>query len=290
MSNSAILTLPHISDARGSLTFFENGKDLPFRCERVYWIYDVPGGEIRGGHAFRRSEEIIIALSGSFDVVCTSQDGSQKRYHLNRSYSALYVPRGTWRHLENFSTNSVALVAASTRFDASDYVYSQDDYATLSDEVLSNVSILETSQLARPEDAVGQFNVSCCKLLELPTFYFANGSLTVAESFGPVDFGIERVFYLYDIKSGANRGGHAHKRLFQAIVAASGSFEVVLNDGHESQHYFLNKPNQILIVPPGIWAEINDFSSASVCLVLASMPYDEGDYVRDYTDFLAMVQ
>lgn len=115
-----IVAVPKILDERGNLSFIEQNNHVPFKIERVYWIYDVPGGEIRGGHSYKVNEELIIALSGSFDVIVN--DGTdEKRVCLNRSYNALYVPNGIWRSLENFSTNSLALIAASNEYDENDY-------------------------------------------------------------------------------------------------------------------------------------------------------------------------
>ena len=125
-----IIELAKISDPRGNLSVIEEFKDIPFKIERAYWIYDVPGGEMRGGHAFKTTDEIIIALSGSFDVVL--DDGKQKTTHsLNRSYFGLYVPGGYWRELSNFSTNSLALVLASTKYDANDYIRDYDEFKKL---------------------------------------------------------------------------------------------------------------------------------------------------------------
>lgn len=122
-----ILELPKATDNRGNLSFIQEGASLPFPIERVYWIYDVPGGEIRGGHAFHEQCELIVAMSGSFDVVVT--DGTtEKRYSLNRSYFGLYVPKMIWRHMENFSTNSLALVIASTPYQEEDYIRDYNDY------------------------------------------------------------------------------------------------------------------------------------------------------------------
>jgi len=116
-----LITLPKVSDTRGNLTFIEQHKHIPFEIKRVYWIYDVPGGEKRGGHAFKEQLEFIVALSGSFDVVI--HDGkAEQRYHLNRSYFGLYVPNGLWRSMDNFSTNSVALVLSSTFYHEEDYI------------------------------------------------------------------------------------------------------------------------------------------------------------------------
>lgn len=119
-SGFKLINLPKVLDDRGNLSFFENVSHIPFEIKRVYWIYDVPGGEQRGGHAYKSLHQIIIALSGSFNVVL--DDGFKKQtYHLNRSYYGLYLPPKIWRHMENFSTNSLALVAASQEYDENDY-------------------------------------------------------------------------------------------------------------------------------------------------------------------------
>ena len=116
-----IIELPRVQDPRGNLSFIQNVDHVPFDIKRVYWIYDVPGGRNRDGHAFRTQHEFIVALSGSFDVVL--KDGEQeRRIHLCRSYYGVYIPAMTWRELDNFSTNSVALVLSSTTFDENDYI------------------------------------------------------------------------------------------------------------------------------------------------------------------------
>lgn len=116
-----IINLSKIDDPRGNLTFIEQEKHIPFKIKRVYWIYDVPGGQIRGGHAFREQREFIVALSGSFDVVVFNGE-KEERFSLNRSYYGLYIPNGLWRHMENFSTNSVAMALSSTRYSEKDYI------------------------------------------------------------------------------------------------------------------------------------------------------------------------
>lgn len=122
-----IIQLPRISDPRGNLSVIEELKDIPFKIERAYWIYDVPGGEKRGGHAYRENQEIIVALSGSFDVIL--DDGKQRRaYSLNRSYNGLFVPGGVWREMENFSTNSLALVLSSTQYEEDDYIRDYQEF------------------------------------------------------------------------------------------------------------------------------------------------------------------
>ena len=116
-----LIQLPKITDPRGNLSFFESNKHIPFEIQRTYWIYDVPGGEIRGSHAFKESQEFIVALSGSFDVVL--HDGKEEtRYSLNRSYFGLYVPNMIWRQIENFSTNSLAMIVSSVFYDDKDYI------------------------------------------------------------------------------------------------------------------------------------------------------------------------
>lgn len=128
-----LINLPKFLDARGNLSFIEEDTHLPFKIRRVYWIYDVPGGEHRGGHAFRETEELIVALSGSFDVVL--HDGwKEYRYPLNRSYFGVFVPRMMWRMLENFSTNSLALIIASTDYDEKDYIRDFNEFRSLKSE------------------------------------------------------------------------------------------------------------------------------------------------------------
>lgn len=122
-----LIGLPRFNDPRGNLSFAEQMNHIPFIIKRTYWIYDVPGGESRGGHAYKETDEFIIAISGSFDV--TVDDGyEKKKFTLNRSYYGLYIPRGLWRELDNFSTNSLALEFASTSYDRNDYVENYDEY------------------------------------------------------------------------------------------------------------------------------------------------------------------
>ena len=134
MKNSPkIIELPKISDPRGNLSVIEEFKDIPFKIERSYWIYDVPGGEARGGHAYYDNEEFIVALSGSFDVIL--DDGRQKKtFSLNRSYYGLYVPKGIWREMNNFSTNSLALILASTKYDENDYIRDYEEFKLMNHE------------------------------------------------------------------------------------------------------------------------------------------------------------
>ena len=130
MDNPVIIERPKFLDSRGNLSFIEQETHIPFKIKRTYWLYDVPGGECRGGHAYRENQEFIVALSGSFDVVL--DDGQNKRvYTLNRSYYGLYVPKVFWREMENFSTNSLALVLSSTEYDANDYIRDYDEFLSM---------------------------------------------------------------------------------------------------------------------------------------------------------------
>ena len=127
MEGVELIELPKIIDKRGNLSFFENSNQIPFDIKRTYWIYDVPGGETRGGHTFMASHELIVALSGSFDIVL--HNGIKEiKYSLNRSYVGLYVPNLIWRQLENFSTNSLALIVSNIRYNKQDYIRDFEEF------------------------------------------------------------------------------------------------------------------------------------------------------------------
>lgn len=133
MNQPRIIELPKFLDARGNLSFAQNNTHIPFEVKRTYWLYDVPGGESRGGHAYRETEEFVIALSGSFDVIV--DDGKEKTtFHLNRSYYGLYIPKGMWREMDNFSTNSLALEFASTKYNPEDYIRDYNEFLKLKED------------------------------------------------------------------------------------------------------------------------------------------------------------
>lgn len=130
-------------------------------------------------------------------------------------------------------------------------------------------------------------SVEDCKIIDInQKTGDRRGHITVVENHKQVPFKVQRVYYLYDVPSGKDRGGHAHKELQQLIVAASGSFDVVVDDGTNKKTFSLNRPNKGLYFPSGLWREINNFSSGAICLVLASIKYEESDYIRDYNKFL----
>ena len=133
MEEPRIIELTKFLDARGNLSFAQNNTQIPFEIKRTYWLYDVPGGENRGGHAYRETEEFVIALSGSFDVIV--DDGKEKKtFHLNRSYYGLYIPKGMWREMDNFSTNSLALEFASTNYNPEDYIRDYNEFLKLKED------------------------------------------------------------------------------------------------------------------------------------------------------------
>jgi len=130
LNDVKIIQLPKFLDERGNLSFFENDNQVPFSMSRAYWIYDVPGGEVRGGHAYKTLQEFIVALSGSFDVILN--DGKdEKRFSLNRSYMGLYVPKMIWRQMENFSTNSLVLIVADQEYKESEYIRDFNEFQNL---------------------------------------------------------------------------------------------------------------------------------------------------------------
>ena len=134
MEDVKLINLPKIEDPRGNLSFFENKNQIPFDIKRTYWIYDVPGGEYRGGHAFMKSHELIVALSGSFDVVL--HDGiKQVKYSLNRSYVGLYVPSLIWRQLENFSSNSLTLIVSNINYNKDDYLRNFEEFKKIKNDI-----------------------------------------------------------------------------------------------------------------------------------------------------------
>lgn len=294
LSDCKIIGLPKIVDPRGNLSIIEQLNHVPFTIKRVHWIYDVPGGMDRGGHAYKETQEFIVALSGSFDVEI--DDGKEKLiFPLNRSYYGLYIPNGIWRTMTNFSTNSLALVLSSTDYDGQDYVMDYEEFKIWRKDSsrvpqktanVTSVKVNTPSFMFNEQKGSGVYDCSLCELIKM---HDREGNLTYIYENVHVPFEINRVFYSYDIPGGEDRGAHAHKRCHQFIVAASGSFEVVLDDGVNKRTVQLNRPFWGLHIPPGIWAAEQSFSSGAICLVLASDDYSEEDYIRDYDSYLKYV-
>lgn len=287
ISDVRIIELPKFLDARGNLSFAENYAQIPFEIKRTYWLYDVPGGVNRGGHAEINNEEVVIAMSGAFDIVV--DDGVQsKTFTLNRSYYGLYIPKGLWREIKEFSTNAIALEFGSIPYDVNDYIRNYDAFLAYSKSISEKkIGPIQIPKLERPKQEHKQYNVFDCTMVELDKHHSdRKGNLTVVENGKTLPFDVKRVYYLYDIPGGESRGAHAHKDLEQLIIAVSGSFTVTLDDGKCKRSFFLNRPYQGLYVKPGIWRDLDDFSAGAVCTVLASDVYKAEDYIRSYEDFL----
>ena len=287
MKSAHLINFPKIVDERGNLSFFEGLNHIPFEIKRTYWIYDVPGGEKRGEYAFKEQEQVIIALSGSFDIVLDNGQET-KTFSLNRSYYGLYIPAGNWRHLENFSTNAVALIVCSTYYSEHDYIRDYKQFKNYSFSTIQKSCLVESNLIALNQDSQRgkESSINDCSLLYLDKNHRIKGNMTVLEAGSTMPFHIKRIYYLYDIPGGEERGGHAHKALRQWIIAVSGSFDVELSDGNYKKTVTLNRPYQALTIVPGIWRELKNFSSGAICLVVASHKYDESDYIREYIDFI----
>ena len=283
IDDAKIIELPRFLDARGNLSFVEQYTHIPFEIRRTYWLYDVPGGIARGGHAEKNNEELIIALSGAFEIVV--DDGvKSKTFVLNRSYYGLYIPKGLWREIKEFSTNALALEFGSIPYSADDYIRDYDSFLNYSKETTIDYAL--TPLLDRVVESGHKYSVFDCTMVELDRHHSdRKGNLTVVENGITLPFDVKRVYYIYDVPGGENRGAHAHKDLSQLIIAASGSFTVTLDDGNCKRSFFLNRPYQGLYVKPGMWRDLVDFSSGAVCMVLASDVYRGEDYIRSYNDF-----
>ena len=286
MDRPRIIELPKFLDERGNLSFVENNAQIPFTIKRTYWLYDVPGGVNRGGHAEKNNEELIIAMSGSFDIIV--DDGEEARtFTLNRSYYGLYIPKGAWREILNFSTNAIALEFGSIPNDEKDYIRDYNDFLAYIKLEQGSSSVSTETRKDTTVMQVRKYNVFDCSIIEFDKHHSnRKGNLTVVENGKTLPFDVKRVYYLYDVPGGESRGSHAHRNLEQLMVAVSGSFTVTLNDGQCKRSFTLNRPYQGLCIKPGLWRDLDDFSSGSVCMVLASEVYQAEDYIRDYDEFV----
>lgn len=287
INDCRIIELPKYLDVRGNLSFAQNYDQIPFEIKRTYWLYDVPGGIARGGHAEIENEELVIALSGSFEIMV--DDGEcQKTFTLNRSYYGLYIPKGLWREIRDFSTNALALEFGSTSYTPNDYIRNYEAFKAYSQAEKSQYVDSPMVKAKGQQIQKKIYNVFDSTVIELEKHHSdRRGNLTVIENGSSFPFDVKRVYYLYDVPGGESRGSHAHRNLEQLIVAASGSFKVTLDDGTYKRTFFLNRPYQGLYVKPGMWRDLEDFSSGAVCMVLASDVYRADDYIRSYDDFIA---
>ena len=273
----SIIELPKIENRAGNITPIHGKVNIPFEIKRVFYSYDIPGGEARGAHAHKKCHQFLVAASGSYEVVL--DDGVNKRTMLlNRPFYGLHIPPGIWASEQGFSSGSICLVLASEKYDEHDYIR---DYSLYLQYTGAFFLWRKECGLMKNSD------VYDCTMIELDKHHSdRKGNISVVENSNTIPFEVKRTYYLYDVPGGESRGGHAHKELSQLIIAASGSFTVTLDDGNVKRTFLLNRPYQGLYVVPGIWRTLDDFSSGAVCLVLASHGYDESDYIRDYNDYI----
>ena len=260
-----LLTLPQVPEVRGNLTALEELAQLPFRFGRVRWFYDITGGSRWPRTEAGREDVLVVALSGSFDVVVGGRRSSA-RVHLGRASIGLHVSAPSEWRIDGASTNSVGLLISSQHS--------------------RPVRSAATQRAERARDAPYlSTTVEDCHTLALGRRRRGRTSITDAVPNVDVPFAIPRVYYLYDIPSGASRGGHAHRELEQVLVAVAGSFDVQLNDGDRDRMIRLDRAYTGAYIAPGIWRELRNFSSGAICLTLASAPYEEADYIRAYNEF-----
>lgn len=265
----SLIRVPKICDRRGNLSFIENVTHLPFSIGSVGWLYDVPGGaswsEIRPAAA----KQAVVALSGSFDVEMATPDGERHTQRLSSPDQVLILESCVKRSIGNFATNSVAMLIDAASCDEA-------------------VKAMPVPQI----DAHAVSSVDMCRLIDLRRSVPASGFGCESRLTNGVDapFDIKRVYYLYDLPCDAERGGHSHLDSQIMLVAVSGCFDVVVDDGALRRSFTLNRPYQALLIPVGIWRVLNNFSSGSVCLSLSSSIFAESDYVREYEDFISLTK
>lgn len=247
MKREQFIELPGVTDQRGSLSFIQAGNHIPFPLAFICWKH---GSQHNESGIHKAQDKTIVALSGSFTILLNNGI-DERSYILNNPSQGLYIPALMSYRLEGFSPDSVYLVISSA-----------SSLAGLSGEA-------EKNQLKT-------FSVEDCTLIKFPL---------VQNSAENIPFGINRIFYIYDIPPGQIRGMHAHKYCHEVLVATSGSFQVELDDGTNKKIVLLDRPDLGLYIPPGIWATETEYSSGAVCLVLASDVYDAENYIHTYSEF-----
>jgi len=285
-----------IPDLRGNLSFLECGKGLDFDICRVYWIYDIPADAARFGRALRSTAEVIVSIAGSFDVVTDDGHSHRSRITLSRPWHAVKLPPMTWRRLENFTSGSVVMVITSRPYDEADYIRDYAEFIVCCkdrpDETPSTESTFSRITVNYNVDNHAISSVQDCRMVSLDVHrHPGGGALSVVDNACPQKlFDINRVYYLYDVPADSVRGGHSHFHDNKLMIAVSGSFDVVVDDGGQKKRITLNRPYQALFVPAGIWRTMESFASGSVCLVLTSERFSEDDYVRDYDHFRSLTR
>ncbi len=260
--------LPRFVAASGNLSFMQVRDHIPFEIDHVSWIDWTSRAGAGNDDDARSSEAVIVPLSGGFTVEL--DDGSdQRQVRLDRADQSLYVPEVYRWALRERSSGCIALVVESGARQAAE---------------AGTVAALPEAML--PIDA-GRSTIDDCAVIELPVSAALSGRSSMLRSEREGDLKFRRVYYLTDIAQGASRGGHAHRELHQFVVAASGSFDVHIDDGTNKRSITLSRPDRALRLVPGIWRVLHSFSTGSICLVVASRPYEEDDYLRRYRDFRA---
>ena len=268
------IQIPQICDPRGNLSFVEEEAQLPFTVGKVEWIYDIPALASVEGNAFPPVRQLIVALSGSFNVEITAEEGNTDVVPLNSPGLGLIIEAGVQRRLAHFSTNAVCLLVSAAPAEFC-HCNSAADSSLVTPSMVGLHSHTSSS-------------IAQCRLIELPRTMPAGnrGGICSIDNCSGSPFQIRRVYYLYDLPCDAERGGHSHKQSLTLLVAVSGCFDVTLDDGAGGSRTFtLNRPYQALFVPTGLWRTLENFSSGSVCLSLSSTLFAETDYVREYDLF-----
>tara|TARA_B100000963_G_scaffold335460_1_gene329601 strand:+ start:4566 stop:5423 length:858 start_codon:yes stop_codon:yes gene_type:complete len=272
--------LPKISDPRGNLTFIESENHISFKINCVKWYYDLFNQEELKICTNPNSQNFIIALTGSFNVLLEKKN---EEISLKKSNFGHLISNVSEINLNNLSTNSVVLILSSEYFNIKNNNEEDRLY-----QISENYTSLMNKKSMNYQNTLNDFfsnTVRDCKKISLNTVVNKEFKKTITENLKSVPFEIKRVYYLYDIPGGEERGGHAHKDLYQYIIAASGSFDVTINDGIDEKTVNMNRSYESIIIKPGIWRELSNFSSGSICLVLASDYYKESDYIRSFKEF-----
>ena len=259
MTDPRLVALPQIPEPRGNLTVLEEGVHPPFPIGSVRWFYDVPAGASWKAGESRLDDALIVALSGSFEVVLGAAPPS---------VSAAPTPDFRFRP----GWTGPCTMPRRTRSASS---------SPPARSPLDRIRLTNTEPAALNREST----IDDCRTITLPHRRDEHGSVTEAVPREGVPFDIPRVYYLYDVPGGARRGGHAHRELEQIVLAVAGAFDLLLDDGRRARSIRLDRAHSGVLIATGIWRELLNFSSGAICLVLASAPYDEADYVRDYDAF-----
>jgi dTDP-4-dehydrorhamnose 3,5-epimerase-like enzyme len=257
--------LPQAPDARGNLTALEELVHFPFRTGCVRWFHGLPPGTFWPAIDSHAAGPLVIALFGSFYLLADNRDPS-RAVRLSGASIGLHLASSIQWRVGAPSSKAVGLVISS-RLPGS---------ARPKSNGLDQEFSAETASATTVDD---------CREVTFSHHRCSQGSITAAIPWVDVPFAISRVYYLYDLPVGTTRGGHAHRELEEVLIAPAGSFDVALTDGRQGKRIRLDRAHSGVYIAPGIWRDLSNFSSGTLCLTLASAPYDEADYIRDYHEF-----